>query len=128
MSPATETRGGLASATTAHTPISTITAIPTAGTPGSQGGAVLEVVASQVLQRAGDAAASAGRIEPHHIRVAVRRDEDLARLVGSEALEEGGLLRPVACESRSPCGVRVAQPFPRRSVVDGRFPHGVAHF
>ena len=60
--------------------------------------AVLEVVASQVLQRAGDAAAagSSGRIEPHHIRVAVREDEDLTRLVGAEALEQGGLLRPEA--------------------------------
>ena len=60
--------------------------------------AVLEVVASQVLQRAGDAAAasSSGRIEPHHIRAAVRRDEDLTRLVGEDALEEGGLLRPPA--------------------------------
>ena len=58
--------------------------------------AVLEVVASQVLQRAGDAAAagSSGRIEPHHIRVAVRKDEDLTRLVGAAALEQGGLLRP----------------------------------
>ena len=56
----------------------------------------MEVVASQVLMRAGEAAAagSSGRIEPHHIRSAVRRDDDLARLVGSEALEQGGLLRP----------------------------------
>ena len=48
------------------------------------------VVAAQVLQRAGDAAAagSSGRIEPHHIRVAVRHDEDLNRLVGEAALEE----------------------------------------
>ena len=62
--------------------------------------AVLEVVASQVLQRAGDAAAasSSGRIEPHHIRVAVRKDEDLTRLVGEDALEEGGLLRPPAAD------------------------------
>ena len=35
-----------------------------------------------------------GRIEPHHIRVAVRRDQDLVRLVGPAALEQGGLLRP----------------------------------
>ena len=60
--------------------------------------AVLEVVASQVLQQAGEAAAegSSGRIEPHHIRVAVRRDQDLVRLVGPAALEQGGLLRPDA--------------------------------
>ena len=58
--------------------------------------AVLEVVASQMLQRAGDAAAagSSSRIEPHHIRVAVRQDENLAGLVGASALEQGGLLRP----------------------------------
>jgi molybdopterin-guanine dinucleotide biosynthesis protein A len=58
--------------------------------------AVLEVVASQMLQRAGDAAAveNCGRIEPHHIRVAVRQDNDLSRLVGEDALAQGGLLRP----------------------------------
>ena len=58
--------------------------------------AVLEVVASQMLQRAGDAAVagSSGRIEPHHLRSAVRGDENLAKLVGSSALEQGGLLRP----------------------------------
>ena len=57
--------------------------------------AVLEVVASQVLQQAGDAAAelNCARIEPHHIRVAVRRDLDLVNLVGPDALEYGGLLR-----------------------------------
>ena len=64
--------------------------------------AVLEVVASQVLQRAGDAAAesSSGRIEPHHIRVAVRTDEELTRLVGEDALAEGGLLRPAEGNER----------------------------
>ena len=58
--------------------------------------AVLEVVASQMLQRAGDAAAveNCGRIEPHHIRMAVRQDNDLSRLVGEDALAQGGLLRP----------------------------------
>ena len=58
--------------------------------------AVLQVVAAQMLQRAGDAArdGQSARIEPHHIRVAVRGDDDLARLVGEEALEQGGLLRP----------------------------------
>ena len=65
--------------------------------------AVLEVIASQVLQQAGDAAAegSGGRIEPHHIRVAVRRDQDLVRLVGPAALEQGGLLRPEQPEDSS---------------------------
>ena len=58
--------------------------------------AVLEVVASEMLQRAGDAAAasSSGRVEPHHILSAVRGDEELTRLVGSDALEQGGLLQP----------------------------------
>ena len=56
----------------------------------------LEAWAAQVLQRAGDAAreGSSSRIEPHHIRVAVRRDDDLVQLVGEEALTQGGLLRP----------------------------------
>jgi hypothetical protein len=60
--------------------------------------AVLQYVAAQVLRRAGDAAreGSSSRIEPHHIRVAVRGDDDLARLVGEEALEQGGMLRPTA--------------------------------
>ena len=58
--------------------------------------AVLEVVAGQMLQRAGDEAAieESARIEPHHIRLAVRQDDDLSRLVGEEALAVGGLLRP----------------------------------
>ena len=54
-------------------------------------------------KRAGDAAAanSSGRIEPHHIRAAVRHDDNLAQLVGASALEQGGLLRPVGDEERA---------------------------
>ena len=65
--------------------------------------AVLEVVASQMLQRAGDAAAagSSRRIEPQHLRSAVRADDNLAILVGASALDEGGLLQP-AEESAEP--------------------------
>ena len=60
----------------------------------------------EVLQRAGDAAAegSSGRIEPHHIRMAVRGDDDLARLVGPAALEQGGLLRPDAEQQQAEGG------------------------
>ena len=56
--------------------------------------AVLQVVAAQVLERAGDAALErhSGRIAPREIREAVRRDGELAQLVGDEALAEGGLL------------------------------------
>ena len=60
--------------------------------------AVMQTVASEMLQRAGDVArqASTGRIEPQHILQAVQQDGDLSELVGPEALEEGGLLRPSA--------------------------------
>jgi len=58
--------------------------------------AVLQYVTAEVLQRAGDAArgGATGSIMPHHIRQAVRADRDLTQLVGEEALEQGGLLRP----------------------------------
>jgi histone H3/H4 len=58
--------------------------------------AVLEVVTSQMLQRAGEAAAagSCGRIEPQHIHDAMRHDRELASLAGSSedvtSLESGG--------------------------------------
>ena len=72
--------------------------------------AVLEVVATQMLQRAGDAAAagSCGRIEPHHIRRAVEEDQDLARLVGEEALSRGGMLRPDDAEMSSVGGDEIS--------------------
>ena len=58
--------------------------------------AVLQCVTAEVLQRAGDAArgGATGTITPHHIRQAVRADSELTKLVGEEALEQGGLLRP----------------------------------
>ena len=58
--------------------------------------AVLQYVTAEVLQRAGDAArgGATGSIMPHHIRQVVRADRDLTQLVGEEALEQGGLLRP----------------------------------
>ena len=66
--------------------------------------AVLQVVAAQVLERAGDAAleGQSGRIAPHHIRQAVRRDGELTQLVGDEAMQEGGMLRPSPAESGQP--------------------------
>ena len=65
--------------------------------------AVLQVVAAQVLERAGDAALErhSGRIAPREIREAVRRDGELTQLVGDEALAEGGLLgsQPLGVDS-----------------------------
>ena len=62
--------------------------------------AVLECVTAELLQRAGDAArdGASGNINPRHIRQAVRANSDLAQLVGEDALEEGGMLRPVESE------------------------------
>ena len=60
------------------------------------------VVAAQVLERAGDAALERhSGLSPREIREAVRRDGELAQLVGDEALAEGGLLgsQPLGVDS-----------------------------
>jgi len=68
--------------------------------------AVLQYVTAEVLQRAGDAARGGvtGTITPHHIRQAVRADSELTELVGKEALEEGGLLRPTGTVDEAGAG------------------------
>ena len=56
--------------------------------------AVLEYLAAEVLELAGNAAKDnkRSRIIPRHIELAVRNDEELARLFGSTTIASGGVL------------------------------------
>ena len=56
--------------------------------------AVLEYLAAEVLELAGNAAKDnkKTRIVPRHIQLAVRNDEELNRLLGSTTIAAGGVL------------------------------------
>ncbi|XP_006650512.1 probable histone H2AXa [Oryza brachyantha] len=56
--------------------------------------AVLEYLAAEVLELAGNAARDnkKNRIVPRHIQLAVRNDEELGRLMGNVTIAAGGVL------------------------------------
>ncbi|KAJ7524425.1 hypothetical protein O6H91_17G004300 [Diphasiastrum complanatum] len=56
--------------------------------------AVLEYLAAEVLELAGNAARDnkKNRIIPRHIQLAVRNDEELSKLLGSVVIANGGVL------------------------------------
>ncbi|KAI4296522.1 hypothetical protein L6164_036472 [Bauhinia variegata] len=56
--------------------------------------AVLEYLAAEVLELAGNAARDnkKSRIVPRHIQLAVRNDEELSRLLGNVTISSGGVL------------------------------------
>ncbi|KAL3827887.1 hypothetical protein ACJIZ3_016689 [Penstemon smallii] len=56
--------------------------------------AVLEYLAAEVLELAGNAARDnkKNRIIPRHIQLAVRNDEELSKLLGSVTIANGGVL------------------------------------
>ncbi|XP_038682442.1 histone H2AX-like [Tripterygium wilfordii] len=56
--------------------------------------AVLEYLAAEVLELAGNAARDnkKNRIVPRHIQLAVRNDEELSKLLGSVTIANGGVL------------------------------------
>jgi histone H2A len=56
--------------------------------------AVLEYLAAEVLELAGNAARDnkKTRIVPRHIQLAVRNDEELSKLLGSVVIPDGGVL------------------------------------
>ncbi|XP_059625787.1 histone H2AX-like [Cornus florida] len=56
--------------------------------------AVLEYLAAEVLELAGNAARDnkKNRIIPRHIQLAVRNDEELSKLMGSVTIANGGVL------------------------------------
>ncbi|KAK6940889.1 Histone H2A/H2B/H3 [Dillenia turbinata] len=56
--------------------------------------AVLEYLAAEVLELAGNAARDnkKSRIIPRHIQLAVRNDEELSKLLGSVTIANGGVL------------------------------------
>ena len=56
--------------------------------------AVLEYLAAEVLELAGNAAKDQkkNRINPRHILLAVRNDEELNRLLANTTISEGGVL------------------------------------
>ncbi|KAL3849813.1 hypothetical protein ACJIZ3_011695 [Penstemon smallii] len=56
--------------------------------------AVLEYLAAEVLELAGNAARDnkKNRIVPRHIQLAVRNDEEFSRLLGSVTIANGGVL------------------------------------
>ncbi|XP_050290759.1 probable histone H2A.1 [Quercus robur] len=56
--------------------------------------AVLEYLAAEVLELAGNAARDnkKTRIVPRHIQLAVRNDEELSKLLGSVTITNGGVL------------------------------------
>ena len=56
--------------------------------------AVLEYLAAEVLELAGNAAKDnkKSRVVPRHIQLAVRNDEELAKLMGKTTIAAGGVL------------------------------------
>ncbi len=56
--------------------------------------AVLEYLAAEVLELAGNAARDnkKSRIVPRHIQLAVRNDEELSKLLGDVTIPDGGVL------------------------------------
>ncbi|KAK8764093.1 hypothetical protein V5799_011644 [Amblyomma americanum] len=62
--------------------------------------AVLEYLAAEVLELAGNAARDNNktRITPRHIQLAVRNDEELSKLLSGVTISEGGVLPHIPAE------------------------------
>ena len=56
--------------------------------------AVLEYITCEILELAGNAAEEHGRktISPRHLQLAVRNDEELAKLMAGTMISEGGFM------------------------------------
>ncbi|KAF2303615.1 hypothetical protein GH714_020145 [Hevea brasiliensis] len=56
--------------------------------------AVLEYLAAEVLELAGNAARDnkKNRVVPRHIQLAIRNDEEVSKLLGSVTIANGGVL------------------------------------
>ena len=56
--------------------------------------ACLEYIACEILELAGNAAVEGGRktIQPRHLQLAVRNDEELNKLLGGVTISQGGVL------------------------------------
>ena len=59
--------------------------------------AVLEYMAAEILELAGNAARTQGkaRITPRHIQLAIRNDQELTKLLGDVTIAQGGVLPDV---------------------------------
>ncbi|KAJ7198197.1 histone-fold-containing protein [Mycena rebaudengoi] len=76
-----------------------------AGAPGSLLAAVLEYLAAEILELAGNAACDNKKhhIMPHHLQLAIRNDEELGKLLGSVVISQGGVV-PHIDPSQLPTG------------------------
>uniref|UniRef100_G3MKZ5 Histone H2A n=1 Tax=Amblyomma maculatum TaxID=34609 RepID=G3MKZ5_AMBMU len=77
--------------------------------------AVLEYLAAEVLELAGNAARDNNktRITPRHIQLAVRNDEELSKLLSGVTISEGGVLPHIPAEL-----------LPKKSGGPGPMPNG----
>ena len=71
-----------------------LTDVSVSAPPATLQAAVLEYLAAEVLELAGNAARDnkKTRIVPRHIQLAVRNDEELSKLLGGVTIASGGVL------------------------------------